>query len=513
MELVNQKHQRFFNIVLLLFFILFAILPVVWAFTQMGFSFYSESLSSVFFKILTKSVVFAFLQSALSILAISFFSFFIAILYFSAPPTILIKRALVFCATFLFTLSPTLLAFTILHGFRFFNLEAPLGIGLIVFCHFMLNALFFSVSLWERIDRFLSLDGEELLNYLNAMGATSLQKTKLLLLPLFKSEASSLFPQIFVWCFTSFSPVILLGEYPRNTSPETLLYYSLLNDLDGTRMFVIFISTFLLSLLLYKIFPQNSKSSKTTGSHSPLYREPPLQKKPLFFQATWLLITAFFILPFLPLFVLNLGPLFKISSSSTHELLNSATGTLFVAILTMLFSFLISIVAIFANSKGRQLISRFYFLSPVFILMGWLETGFLNSQLIIPHVLVALGLTLTMLPWILRQIDFFYLSLPDHFEDYAQTLGMNSFLFFKHILWPQSKALVIRISCVLGMWSFGEFLFSNALLPRAATLSLYIEDSLQRYRFNEASGALLISIAICLLFSVLASNINENRNA
>lgn len=499
------------------FYFIFVLAPLSWTLFQMGISFSSESLSPLFFLLLGRATFFTLLQAFLSTSAVAIFGFFTSYFYFLWGCSSQTRKLLLFLSTLLFTISPTLLSLALLFFFsQFFESAPPLGLGLIVLCHFLINALFFSSTLWSRIDRFILADGEELLEYLDTLGMTKKQKALKIIPTIFRIHAQSALPQVFFWSFTSFTPILFLGKSPYNTSPELLLYYSLYNDADASRLFVITLLCALISFLIFKSFRKNIFISEVSRK-IPLNGT--LKKESSYFSLfSWGLLFLFFSAPLLFSLGQNLS-ISQITSLPLTEIAYATVGTLCLVFFSSLLTLSWSALALLGTSRARSFLSKFYFLSPVFILLGWIELdieskipSFFNVNFA-AYFLVSLGLFLGVLPWLTRQIEFQIKSLPQSFEELAFTWGSRTPFYLRKILWPQLYPSVIKLTATISLWSIGEYIFSKSYLFSSTTLPLLIEESTRRYDFHASSAGITTSILLSAILVSFLLTLRTNRNA
>lgn len=487
MEPLNPKLQRFFDYLLILLYSALVIIPLTFTLFNYATDFDFTLLSPLFFWILLKATFFALSQACVSVLLIALFSYFTVSYFYQKKSSSFSKRLLEVSGLLSFSLSPTLVALSLIFSFSALFKVAPSGFWAIVLCHFLMNAAYFCSQFYKKAERFNSREGASLSLYLNSLGASSSQKRALLLRPLFLEDFKSWFPQVFLWCFMSFAPIVLLAANTGQNTPELLLYYSLLNDPSGSRMIVIFLLTATLSFFLtryaYRI-PRNKIYENFVAPVS-------IQKNKLH---SYLLIGLSTLLLFPFLFTL-ISPLASVPSLSP-ELLESLIPTFIIFVCSFIFSLFFGICSALC-SKEIKLISFCNFISAPMLLLGFFAFEATDPSGAYP--LIALGALLALFPWAHRRVRSFVDALsPDH-KALALSLGMRNFSYFKNYLWPEIGPALWRLSLLFSLWSLGEYTFSKALLNRNATLALFIEEKLRRYQFAEASLALSLSLGVSVI--------------
>ena len=477
---------------LLTLYSFFVLIPLLKGLARYSLDFSIDFLSPAFLEVLLRSVFFSLAQATVSVLLLALFIFSFSALHLDNPLSARAQKFFSSVGLLTFSLSPTLVALSLLMlGASLFQSRTR-GFWAIVLCHFLLNFAFFASLFYSRFARFLSSQGKELSLLLKSLGAPQTRVLKELLWPVFLADFKSWAPQVFLWCFTSFAPIILLSSGNAQSTPEVLLYYSLLNDPSGTRLLLIFLLTAALSLII------NFFASRAPARHeeraAPMPNNLRGKKNLLLYSLSTLLLLPFLYSLFSPLFY------FK-NATIPSQLFSGLQATLLVFLLSFLFSFAVGILSLLCK-KEIKLLSYSNFISAPMILLGFLEfSSSLGNQEsnTLPYVLIAWGGLLAVLPWFHRQIQSQLKQTPPELPLLCASLGMNTFQYLKNFLWPQCSATLIKLCLLLSLWSLGEYSFSKALLNRSSTLALYVDEELRNYHFAEAAFGISLTLVLSLV--------------
>ncbi len=487
MEPISRTLQQSTQFFLVGIYCLLALVPLSFTLAQYSIQLDSEFLSPIFFLLLLRSVLFSALQASLSVVSIGLFVFFFGVYFHSRTHSSTLRRLIELVGFLSFSLSPTLVALSLLMTSSHIGGELPAGILAIVLCHFLLNAVFLGSFFLRRLDRFFNGQGEDLALTLKSWGATPLQKSRYLWWPIFFVDFKSWAPQVFLWSFMSFAPIVLLSAGPHQNTPEVLLYYSLLNDPSGSRLLVIFLLTASLSFFLNR-YAQQAKPAheESVEFMGPTQTATQTHVKILIFFLLTLLLSPFLYSVLTPLIY---------SSGISSELFNVLVPSGIIFLSTFLIAILLGCLSLFGD-KELKVVSFCNFISAPMILMGSLS--FLSESQA-PYPLISLGAFLAVFPWFYRQLRFQVERIPEDLKNLSLSLGLKNFSYFKLCLWPLTKSSILRLSLLTSLWSLGEYTFSKALLNRSSTLALFIEEKLRRYQFNEAAAALSLSLIISFI--------------
>jgi hypothetical protein len=386
MEPLNLKLQRGVEYFLLSIYFGAVLIPLAFVFFRDILAFDLSYLSPLFFWLLIKATLFALLQATLSVGLVAAFSYIVVAFVYQDTLSSRAQKIFETTGFLAFSLSPTLVALSMIFSFSAVTSRSPSGIWAIVFCHFLMNAAYFASQFYNKAKRFYAKDGVSLSLYLKSLGAPARIQQRLLLWPLFIEDFKSWFPQLFLWCFMSFAPIVLLAADTSQNTPELLLYYSLLNDPSGSRMLIIFALSASLSFILTR-FAQRLPKSRHSESHFA-----PGMQKVSSLKSTSLKLTS---VPLLSPFLYTLlSPLFKAGELSL-EFVPSLVPTLIIFVTTFIFSLIFGIASALC-SRELKAISFCNFISAPMVLMGLLS--FESQNPLQSYVLISFGAFLALFP-------------------------------------------------------------------------------------------------------------------
>ena len=504
MEPLSSQTRKTTDTFLSIFYFSVIWLPLIYAFISLSLQISSETLTSSFFYLLARSSLFGILQASLSVLLIAAFSFAFGYLNVFYKFSLSSQKTISIIALFLFSLSPTIAALSLLNLGNFFKLSSAQGLSWIVACHFMMNALFVSFLFAKRLERFQSSQSHELIPLLKSFGTSKTKFIHVYLWPIFKNDFFSWAPQIFLWCFSSFAPVLLLSEGPHQSTPEILFYYSILNDRSGARIFCILLLNLFLGFFLNRSFGKSLSLGESSSNKDSLKIDSIQKSK---FSYFLILISICFLFPFLLTllqtisFIGNPKILFFF-----QELLTPLSTSFLISLCCFLLSFFVGFLCVIAK-QDSPLIQYSNILSPPFILFAWLETGLRSENHFTSIFLVSTASFLSVFPWFYRQIKTQRDQLPIEWGLYCLSLGMTPFTYFRKILFPQNKNTLFKLAGVSSLWAFGEYAFSKVFFEKSETLPLYIDENLRRYNFDASSFGISLAYlgSFLIVFLILKS--------
>ena len=504
MEPLSSQTRKTTDAFLSIFYFSVIWLPLIYAFISLSLQISSETLTSSFFYLLARSSLFGILQASLSVLLIATFSFAFGYLNAFYKLSLSSQKAISIIALFMFSLSPTIAALSLLNLGNFFKLTSAQGLSWIVACHFMMNALFVSFLFTKRLERFQSSHSHELIPLLKSLGTSKRKFIHVYLWPIFKNDFFSWAPQIFLWCFSSFAPVLLLSEGPHQSTPEILFYYSILNDRSGARIFCILLLNLFLGFFLNRSFAKPFSIQESFQNNNSLNSQQLQNSKASYFL---ILMSLFFFLPFL---LALLQTTSVISNPKIlfffQELLTPLSTSFLISLFCFLLSFFVSFLCVIAK-QDSPLIQYSNILSPPFILFAWLELGIRSENHFTSIFLVSAASFLSVFPWFYRQIKTQRDQLPTEWGLYCLSLGMTPFTYFRKILFPQHKNTLFKLAGVSSLWAFGEYAFSEVFFEKSETLPLYIDENLRRYSFDASSFGISLAYlgSFLIVFLILKS--------
>jgi ABC-type Fe3+ transport system permease subunit len=477
------------------------------------FRFEASALSSIFFWLLTKSVLFGVLQATLSatFAIAAAFVVALAVLSLGGKTRAIGETALKNLGQVYFVIPGTALSLLLL-CLPDAAIEHLQGWPLIVAAHVLWSALFVASHVYERLRDWLASEGTELLLAAKTLGAPARHRLQDVVFPLLRDEIRVWFPLIFLWSFGAFSTVLLLGAGPQHSTPEVLLYYTLFNDVDSSRLLVVFVVTLAIQVLLLK----RSLAQSTTRDEARLVvgvdaRQEQAQDEILEIPAPFLLRGfAFLFVVAAALFIMI--QIFFIFSQGLPDpllfkgLLNSWTYAFFTCVL----SFFMLLGVSSASSSVRRLLVYGLAFSPVLLVTSWSHLSFLSvlQESRLPALLLSsFGLALLQIPfsslWIERSLS----SMNPDLETYARTAGLGSSQVFWKLrlpyLRPSFEKILVFVFCI----ALGEIALASMWLREWPLLSLLSKKLAQSYDFSAASWIFVLTVLSALVARFLVSRI------
>lgn len=369
-----------------------------------------------------------------------------------------------------------------------------------------------------------------------SLGANSHQVWRHVTLPLLRPSLSVALLLVFLFDFTSFGVILLLGG-PGFATLEVETYIQALQMLNlplaGLLSVVQLLSTLVFSVLYTRAVAKTRIQLSPRAARKNAHPPRSLGQK-LFVVSLGFLLVAFFILPMLALplrSVLRLDAArgdrtdvrYGLTGDYYHELFINRRGSLFYvppvraalnslgyAGLTVVLSLLMGFPAAFALAKPGRL-ERW--LDPLLMLpLGasavTLGLGFIISfsrpplQFLASPWLIPLAHTMVALPFVIRTLQPALVSIPERLREAASLLGASPFNVWVTVDWPIIWRASLGAATFAFTVSLGEF-GATALLsrPEYPTIPIAI------YRFLSHPGGLNYgqAMAMATLLMVLAT--------
>ena len=362
-----------------------------------------------------------------------------------------------------------------------------------------------------------------------SLGADSFRLLRHIILPLLRPSILAAALLVFLFDFTSFGVILLLGE-SRFSTLEVEIYVRVLKlpDLPLAALLSIIqlLCTLLFSILYSYLVTRNSPPLAPRSSRSNL-RKPKTLREKIFVATFCLLLSAFFLLPlsslpFRSLFRLEADrgqrgeiqyglttdyytELFVNRRSSVFYVppVRAALNSLGYATATVALSLLLGFPAALALAKPTRLekiLDPFIMLplgsSAVMLGLGFIISfgAWLTSPLLVPfaHTLVAL-------PFVIRTLQPAIISIPERLRQAASSLGASPFEVWKNIDLPILRRATIAAGTFAFTISLGEF--GATLLisrPEYPTIPVAIE------RFLSQPGGLNYGQAMAMATILMA---------
>lgn len=427
---------------------------------------------------------------------------------------------------------------------KIFNLEsAPLKIlysyKAIIIAHAFYNfpiILVLVTTYWENLDYKMELSSF-------VFGASKVQTFFYITLPRLIVSIISSSLLVFLFCFTSFSIILVLGGGPKYTTMEVEIYRRarISMDLNSASSYaLISILLCIIILVLYNIFQR--KTSLKENVNKTLYKK---EKKPV--SKIGKILSLIYII-FIVLFVLS--PIISIiiksflasntrSDNSVFTLkwykqllgltsttgvmkssLSSVTNSLKIALTVAILSTPMSLSLAIASKREKNTSSIFIELlamlplavSSVIIGLGYY---LISAKLNNPNglFLVILAHLVIVLPFNIRAITPEMRKLPQSLSNSAMTLGASPFKAFLSVEVPLLKSSLISGAIFAFAISMGEV---NATLILSSSSITTIPVTMYRligsYNFGGACALGTILIFVCTIVFISSEYLkNDNK--
>lgn len=485
---------------LLAFFLVGVFLPTLFCAGNFLVNFRFESLSLIFFQLLGRSVFVSAWQALWSALLACGLGISLGLCFALSRKKITarlasLSRSLGYFAFHLPTVTISLLVLQI----SFHSKIIPeRGLLPIVVAHVLMNVCFIAASTETRARRFLAGEGLAIFESAALMGARGITLYRHAFRKVFVDEWKSYFSLIFMWSFSAFSTVLILGGGPEYSTPEVLLFYSLKNDFDSSRIFIIMTVQFFCGALLnYQIMKRGARLDTVIKDAGDAPSSLLLEKTPRDIFAWSLCLLC--VWPFVGL--LRSVVIAAWESNVNPELLAAAGNSLLIALLAIGGSIFFFFMLIASCSRTRQFLSLCMGLSSSFLMASWLilRLDFWTLDSLAVQVLMCVvALLLLKLPlfafWIERRIQ----SLGGESFESAQLMGCRGLALTREIVWPATRDLLGRIVVLSGLSALGEIAVMEFFLRDAQTLALLSQRMAYRYDFSGASSILLFMTLLTL---------------
>jgi thiamine transport system permease protein len=482
--------------------VVFVFIPLVLFIVQALFSFDTTALSPVYLQLLLRAFFAGSLQALISASLVCFFSSTLALMLLKNSKSNIRLRlsSLKIIGVLYFVMPGTALALI------FYNLpwgfsEILRGWPLIVLAHVCWSLLFVSESLYQRLHAWMEAEGFDLLRVAQTLGASAWSSTWHVVFPFFKTELRSTFALVFVWSLGAFSTVLLLGLGPQHSTPEVLLFYTLLNDMNSSRLLILLVLTLALqSFVIRKTYLKyiplrlSVPDSDVQNKDSPATGIPHFSRHIPFFVSA---LFAFFL-------VLHLKGIFV--SERPPELFAALKNSLAYSFMSSSIALFFCLLLALASPQARRICLLAFALSPVILASLWtsLLAPYLDTSDFLSSVSVAsLGLALLLLPLMALWIDGALSSLHRDYRIYSQSLGLNLWQHFTSIELPLLKPFFERIVIYSFCIALGDLALSSLFLREFDLLPLMARRLTQSFNFGASSWVLFTTLGAALSLSLL----------
>ncbi|MBW2514159.1 MAG: iron ABC transporter permease [Deltaproteobacteria bacterium] len=411
---------------------------------------------------------------------------------------------------------------------RIFHLEAPvLHLDQTVW-FFLLAHVFYNYTVILRIvGGFWSRLPKNLTESARMLGASDVKAFVTVTLPLLKPAILAASLLVFVFCFTSFGVVLILGG-PRFATVEVEIYRQALHlfNLPMASALALIQIAFTLGLIaVYTRLEQKVAVSLILPGSQNIHQKPQTNKERFFTLATLLGMVVLLGAPLMALFIQSIlaeeGPsliyytsllenksasiLYVAPIAAIANSLGYALGATLIALLLGWFS-----AAFLVGSKGRwSLVLDPVFMLPLSTSAITLGFGFvialdepplnLRASIFLP----AIAHAMVAFPFVIRSLLPAWRSIPENLKDAAALLGASPLRIWVTIDWPiLRRALLVGavFAFAVSMGEFGATVF--VVRPQVPTMPLAI------FRYLSHPGSMNYGQAMamsCLLMLTTAA--------
>lgn len=479
---------------LLLFFFVSGVgLPVLWCLGSGLVHFEIQSLSPIFFKILARSLFWSFAQALSSALLACLGGILLGTLLamVTRGPGRWLATLNRGWGYFAFSVPTVTVALLILQLSSELHFLPQRGTPLILWAHFLMNVCFVAAAIENRLRHFLAGAGGNLLESAATLGARGPTLYFQSFRNVWWNESKSFFPLIFMWSFSAFSTVLILGGGPEFSTPEVLLYYSLKSDFESTRILAIMAVQFLcaagLSSVALRFVPAEADYRVSVNLRE--FKLWSLSK--VTFAAT--VFFGICVWPWLWL-VKNLGELR--AGGAPSEEVGAALGITFALVaLTVLFSAGVFVALLASHAWVRRTLTASLGISAAFLLAAWLLLRWdlwAGENLMAQLLLAAVAMTLLKMPlyafWIERRLQ----SIHAQEIEAAWLMGCAHRAVVREIFWSACRDIWARVLILAGLSALGEIVVVSFILTEATTLAGLSQKMAVRYDFSGAAWIVLI---------------------
>lgn len=398
-------------------------------------------------------------------------------------------------------------------------------LGAILLAHIFYNTTIVIRIVGNALSRF----DPKLEQAARSLGADSRRAWWNVTLPLLRPPLLAAALLVFLFDFTSFGVILLLGG-PRFATLEVEIYIQALQlfnlPLAALLSLIQLLSTLAFSALYTRLVTRTTVQSAPRSAESNVRKAGSLREK-IFVASFIFLLSSFFILPMLALPLRSISRLdanradrAQIQTGFTPDYytelfinrrdsifyvppVRAAFNSLGYAGATVLLSLLLGFPAASALAKPGRLEK---ILDPILMLpLGasavTLGLGFIIAfgRLLTSPFLVPLAHTLIALPFVIRTLQSSIASIPDRLRQAAASLGASPFRVWQTVDWPILRRATLSASIFAFTISLGEF-GATALLsrPEYPTIPVAI------YRFLSQPGGLNYGQAMAMATLLMA---------
>ncbi len=369
-----------------------------------------------------------------------------------------------------------------------------------------------------------------------SLGAKPLQVFFRVTMPLLLPAIISSFSLVFLYCFLSFSIILIIGGAKFATIEVSIYtYYNMFSDFKMGSALATFQALF--SLLVIYTYLKVSDIFKTGNIEKSIVEAPSIvnNKKTLFLSLVYLVVIFFLIIA--PIFVVIVYAFFDpFSSKFTFENFIKLFGTNYTyllgtsfsrvilnsftfALLTLFLSNLLALLGSYGlktNFKGKNFLVSILMLplatSPITIALSFIIFFRSPFDLINTPMPILIAHTLLAFPFSLRSLLPAVQSTSDSFVFASRSLGYSRLKSFLKIDLNLFKNVLITSSIFSFAISFGEFGATFMLyMPRFTTIPIALYRFLSGRHYGEASALGSIFAVVNIVSFILIERFHGNK--
>ena len=358
------------------------------------------------------------------------------------------------------------------------------------------------------------------------LGSKKFKVFRTITLPRLRPAILSAASLVFLFCFTSFAIILVLGGGPSLTTTEVEIYRLARISMDTSQACALSLFSMVVAILVLALYSaaQNKQNSLNKGE-SIKQSQNKVQRKPKTFLQHFVIIIylvfslLFILCPILSILARSfLGStsrasgyswslsayvkLFQIGSSNLKAILNSVIIALVASILAAGAALRIC-TYIVKDKKGGVAVDVVLMLPMVIssVIIGL--SYFIISKYFkfIPSiVLIILAHTVIIMPFIIRTILPVYRKIPESLVNASRTMGYSARATFLHVERPLLRPALLTGMVFSFVMSIGE-LNATLLLGSSSyqTLPVQIYRLISAYNYQGACAMGCILIVICFI--------------
>ena len=328
-------------------------------------------------------------------------------------------------------------------------------------------------------------------------------------LPSLRGSAAASFALIFLYCFSSFAIVLVLGGQPRYYTMEAEIYRRVYIDADIPSAAAISIIALAATALLLLITPEGRREKKVDRKRRMLRK-----------AHGWSLAAAFIIMLLILSFLLP--PMLAIVYRSFHAKGGAFAASFAIALISAWLSVsAASAIALYSSHRRSRILSFISTLplaaGSVTIGLGLLIVSSAISRFLplsadwIRYIMLLAAHVMITLPFSIRTLMPRAKAVPEILRESAYTLGMSPGRTIRKVEKPLLRGGRRKAFCFAFALSLGEMNATMMIsLGRLTTLPALIYDLIGRYDYQSASALGTVLLLEALVVFILAEIGDKN---